>query len=278
MENEGRGMLYLVGTPIGNMNDITLRALDTLNKVDLIAAEDTRQTRKLLSHFSIQKPVTSYFEHNKQEKGPVLINALSEGKSVALVSDAGMPGISDPGNDLVRECIRLGIPVSVIPGPSALLTGLVASGLETASFVFGGFFPRDKKARKTTLEGMREERRTMVFFESPRRLVRTLQDILEACGDRQCCVARELTKRYEEYHRGTLSEVLAYYDKTGTKGEITLVVAGRPPGLAVPPSWEQVEREMEILAGKGVNKKDAVKKIAKEIGISKRELYNRFMK
>jgi len=270
--------LYLVGTPIGNMEDITLRALDTLKKVDLIAAEDTRQTRKILAHYSIQNKTISYFEHNKREKGPVLIAALLEGKSVALVSDAGMPGISDPGNDLVRECIRLGIPVTVVPGPSALLAGLVASGLDTASFMFGGFFPREKQARKMTLERMKEETRTMVFFESPRRLVRTLHDILAACGDRPCCVAREITKRFEEYRRGLISEVLAYYGQKETKGEITLVVAGKVAEKVAPPSWEQMETELGSLIDKGLSKKEAIKRLAQATGVAKRDLYNRFMK
>ena len=279
MEAKPKGSLFLVGTPIGNLRDISVRALETLKVVDLIAAEDTRHTQKLLNHYEIKKPVTSYFEHNKHIKGQVLINEMLSGKNIALVSDAGMPGISDPGSELVRQCIDEGLKITVIPGASALLTGLVASGLDTSGFVFLGFFPRTKKDRKKLLQKLQEESRTLVFYESPHRIVEALNDILEAWGDRECCVARELTKIHEEYNRGLLSEVIALYrDKAAIKGEITAVIAGKIPEQAVKPEWETLENEVERLVAAGLSRKEAVKEAAKTLGVSRRELYNRLMR
>lgn len=272
-----KGTLFLVGTPIGNLGDITLRAIETLKNADLVAAEDTRQTQKLLSHFSIKKPITSYFEHNKKSKGPEIIEELLQGKMVALVSDAGMPGISDPGSDLVRECIKNDIKVSVIPGPSALLTGLVASGQDTNAFIFAGFFPRQTKDKKRLLETFAQEPRTLIFYESPHRLCSTLEELKASWGERSCCVARELTKIYEEYRRGTLSEVLEYYKNKNIKGEITLIIEGYK-SETVSFTWEEIEDRVAFLINNGLSRKEAIKKAAEEYGISRRELYNRMMK
>jgi len=266
-----------VGTPIGNLGDITLRALETLKNADLIAAEDTRQTQKLLSHFSIKKPITSYFEHNKRSKGAEIIDELLRGKMVVLVSDAGMPGISDPGSDLVKECIEKDIKVSVIPGPSALLTGLVASGLDTSAFIYVGFFPRQTKEKKKLLDTLAKEPRTLIFYESPHRLCSTLEEIKASWDDRGCCVARELTKIYEEYRRGALSEVLDYYKNKSIKGEITLIIEGYKSEDASF-SWEEIEDRVASLINMGSSKKEAIKEAAGEYGISRRELYNRVMK
>lgn len=271
------GVLYLVGTPIGNLGDITLRALEILKSVDLIAAEDTRQTRKLLNHYGIEKAVTSYHHHNRYAKGARLLEELKRGATIALVSGAGMPGISDPGADLVKACVGEDIKISVIPGPSALITGLTASGLDTGSFIYCGFFPRHKKERKILLENLRWEERTLIFYESPRRLVETLRDMGEAWGDRPCCVARELTKVFEEYRRGTISKILAGLAGQEIKGEITLVVAGQKKEAAAP-NWAEAAAMVEKLVQTGLNRKAAVKETAKALGVSKRELYAREMK
>lgn len=281
MENNSVGLipgtLYLVGTPIGNLGDITLRAIETLKSVDLIAAEDTRQTKKLLNHLGIEKPLTSYYEHNKQVKGPQLIEELQAGKNIALVSDAGMPGISDPGTDLVQSCISQGLPLIVIPGPSALITGLVASGLDTTSFTFLGFFPRGKKEQKNLLKQFVKEPQTLIFYESPYRIITTLEVILEYLGDRRCCVARELTKIYEDYRRGTISEVLKHYEGGQVKGEITLLIEGFRGEEQVEnnPSWEKIASTVATLRAEGLSLGEASKIAAQEYGLSKREIYNR---
>lgn len=277
MERSTCGTLFIVGTPIGNLGDITLRALETLERVDLIAAEDTRQTMKLLNHYGIKKPVTSYFEHNKLVKGPVLIQELLEGKNVALVSDAGMPGISDPGAQLIKECISKEIPLTVIPGPSAVLTGLVASGLDTSGFVFCGFFPREKKEKKRLLNSLAQEARTLVFYESPHRLRDTLLSMQECWGDRQCCVARELTKVFEEYVRGNISQILAVLENKSLKGEITLIIAGNQERESKGLSMGEGEAYFKELVSTGMSKKEALKEAARLYGIPKRELYQRVM-
>lgn len=278
MEERNEGMLFLVGTPIGNLGDITVRALELLREVDLIAAEDTRQTKKLLNHYNINKPITSYFEHNKQSKGPVLIQEILAGKKIAIVSDAGMPGISDPGSDLVKECIAEGIKVVPIPGPSAIITGLVASGLDTNGFVFGGFFPRENKEQQRVLNELSSEKRTIVFYESPHRLKKSLEIILENWGDRGCCVARELTKIYEEFARGLISHVLQYYKEAPLKGEITLLIEGRKPQETGQASVEEAEHYFMTLTAQGMDRKKAVKEAARVTGLPKRDLYNRVMK
>lgn len=278
MVENSSGVLFIIGTPIGNLKDITLRALDTLKDIDLIAAEDTRQTKKLLNHFSIIKPIVSYHEHNKYSKGPGLVQELKAGKNIGLVSDAGMPGISDPGADLVQACIEEDIKITVIPGPSALITGLVASGLDTNGFIFAGFFPRSSKERKKVLESLGQEQRTIIFYESPRRLLGTLEIIRNSWGDRQCCIARELTKLYEEFQRGRISEILSAYEIKTVKGEITLLLEGKTIREDYKPSWEIIESYYLELIGEGKSRKEAVKEAAKHWGVSKRELYNRVMK
>ncbi|HOB81576.1 MAG TPA: 16S rRNA (cytidine(1402)-2'-O)-methyltransferase [Peptococcaceae bacterium] len=272
------GMLFLVGTPIGNLKDITLRALEVLQEVDLIAAEDTRQTRKLLNHYNIHKPITSYFEHNKVFKGAYLLGELRQGKNIALVSDAGMPGISDPGADVVRLCIEQNIMVTVVPGPSAVLTALVASGLDCNGFLFAGFFPRTKKEKKQLWEELGREKRTLIFYESPHRLVQTLGDLLEVWGDRNCCVARELTKVFEEYRRGRLSEVREYYQDRAVKGEVVLLVEGASQENASGQSSadrtpEEIERCYNALLEQGYERKAALKEAARMLRLPKREVY-----
>lgn len=267
------GTLYIVGTPIGNLKDITLRALETLKEVDLIAAEDTRHTQKLLNHYAIVKPVTSYFEHNKVAKGAWLLEKLKEGANIALVSDAGMPGISDPGADLVKACLHENIPLTVIPGPSAILTALVASGLDCSGFVFVGFFPRLKKEKKKIFAELREEKRTLVFYESPNRLLTTLGEIKEAWGERYCCVARELTKIYEEYRRGTVSEQIGYWQDHPPKGEITLLVEGAKTEDLPTVTPEKIIACYQDLMVKGLSSPEALKETAKLLNVPKREVY-----
>lgn len=277
MEKEDlKGTLYLCATPIGNLEDITLRALRILKEADLIAAEDTRHTQKLLNHFGITKPLTSYFEHNKREKGPYLINALLSGKQVALVSDAGTPGISDPGADLVKLCIEAGVQVVAVPGPSAMLSALVIAGLPTEKFVFYGFWPREKRKQQALLKDLRRQRATLIFYEAPHRILKTLHMLLEILGDREAAAARELTKRYEEVVRGRLSELIKHFTETAPRGEFTLVVAGAA----------EEEQQMEELAGlpdplahiqqlimDGSTKKEAIKAVAAAHNMPKREVY-----
>ncbi len=275
MSDKNPGTLYVVGTPIGNLGDITLRAIETLKKVDLIAAEDTRQSRKLLNHLGIEKPLTSYYEHNKLTKGPQLLTELQNGKNIALVSDAGMPGVSDPGADLIKSCIEQGLPITVIPGPSALITALVASGLDTGGFVFLGFFPRGRNEQKKLLEQVEKEPRTLIFYESPHRLQATLQVLRDNLGDRQCCVARELTKIYEEFKRGSISEVLNTFGEEKVKGELTVLLEGfRESESGETPSWEDITEKVTVLREQGFSLGEAAKIAAKQCGLTKREIYN----
>jgi len=220
------GTLYLCGTPIGNLEDITLRALRILKEVDLIAAEDTRVTRKLLSHYQIKTPITSYHQHNKIKKGKELIHLLEKGKNIALVSDAGMPGISDPGYDLVCLAIENKISLVPIPGPTAILSALVISGFPTKHFTFEGFLPASRKNRLKLLKKLKEEERVMIFFESPHRILKSLSDMLEILGNRQIAIMRELTKKFEEVVRGSISEVIDRFNFTPPKGELTIVLSG----------------------------------------------------
>lgn len=221
-------MLYIVPTPIGNLQDITLRALEVLKSVDLILAEDTRTSSKLLNHYQITKQLTPFHQHNEHQVLQHLVNQMLQGKKMALVSDAGTPGISDPAFLLVRECVKVGLRVECLPGATALIPALVNSGLPTNRFCFEGFIPL-KKGRQTLLKKLAEEDRTIVFYESPMRLIRTLRDLIDYFGpDRQCSVSRELSKMFEENHRGTLAEVYEHFNSTGVKGEIVIVIAGRP--------------------------------------------------
>ena len=263
------GTLYVVGTPIGNLEDISLRALRILRQVDLIAAEDTRTTRKLLARYGIETPLTSYYEHNKLTKLDYLLKTLRE-KDVALVSEAGMPGLSDPGYELIRAAIERGIPVVPVPGPSALVTALVVSGLPTDSFVYLGFLPRRREERRRLLESVARERRTLVAFEAPHRLLATLADLKEVLGDRRIAIARELTKVHEEVWRGTTGEALARFEEAPPRGEFTLVIEG-----AKEARWdeERVRQALRRMLREGVGTREAVKTVAELAGWPKREVY-----
>ena len=268
------GTLYLCATPIGNLQDITLRVLETLKTVDLIACEDTRKTLQLLNHFSISKPVTSYYEHNKMVKGDVLLQQLKEGKNIALVSDAGMPGISDPGYDLVQQCLEEDIPFTVLPGAVAAVTGLVLSGLPTQRFAFEGFIPRVKKERLQFFQNLQQEERTMIFYESPHRLENTLKTMAEVFPDRPMAAARELTKKFEEIVRGTPSEVLAHFAEQGIRGEFVLLLHGAEPAQPEERDINWAVARTAQLEQEGIAQKDAIKQAAKEAGLSKRDVYN----
>ena len=272
-----KGTLHIVATPIGNLEDITLRALRTLKEVNLIAAEDTRRTRILLNHYSIKTPLTSYYEYNKLIKGKQLIDRLETGDNVALVSDAGTPGISDPGYHLIKLALQSSISVVPIPGVSAVITALSVSGLPTDSFVFQGFLPNKIMARKKLIEKMAEEKRTLVFYESPNRLRAALQDLLEICGDREIVVTRELTKIFEEVIRGKITHVLNVLNGRQIKGEITLLISGkRASDSGGDTSISQLLQEYQKRYD--LPMKDLVKMISEEKGISKREVYQESLK
>ncbi len=275
---DGQGKLYLCATPIGNLDDITLRVLDTLKKVDLIAAEDTRHSIKLLNHFHIKTPMTSYHEYNKVEKARYLVDQLKKGVNIALVTDAGTPGISDPGEELVRQCHEAGVELTSLPGPAACITALTISGLPTRRFCFEAFLPPDKKERQMILEELKEETRTIIVYEAPHRLERTLEELFKTLGERNITICRELTKRYEEAFRTTFSGALSFYEDHEPKGECVVIIEGK--------SFEQVERErqqsfeemtiaehMDQYLSQGIDKKEAMKKVAKDRGISKRDVY-----
>ncbi|MEH2138037.1 16S rRNA (cytidine(1402)-2'-O)-methyltransferase [Nostoc sp.] len=267
------GTLYVVGTPIGNLEDITFRAVRILQTVDIIAAEDTRHTGKLLQHFQVKTPQVSYHEHNRTSRIPELLEHLINNKAIALVSDAGMPGISDPGYELVKACIEAGIPVVPIPGASAAITALSASGLPTNRFVFEGFLPPKTQQRQEHLESLQTESRTMIFYESPHRLRDTLQDLAEVWGsDRQIVLGRELTKLYEEFWRGTITEAIAHYSQREPQGEYTLVVAGIPasqPQL----TEEELKAELKQLISQGISRSQASRQLAKFTSLPRRQLY-----
>lgn len=278
-----KGILYLVATPIGNLQDITFRAINTLKEVDMIAAEDTRQTIKLLNHFEIKKPLISYYEHNKITKGNYLIGQLLEGKNIALVSDAGSPGISDPGEDLVKLAIENEIMVTMIPGPVAAVTGLVISGLPTGRFVFEGFLPMNKRSRQERLQQLKDEIRTIVFYEAPHKLPYTLKDMYNAWGDRKIALARELTKRYEEVIRCSLSEAMERYQVEAPKGEFVVIIEGQSQELILENQRDKyteisLEEHLNMYMEKGLSKKEAIKKAADDRGMNKRDLYNMVMK
>jgi 16S rRNA (cytidine1402-2'-O)-methyltransferase len=266
------GTLYLVATPIGNLEDITARALRVLRTVSLIAAEDTRHTRGLLTHFDIHTPLTSYFEHNKLSKLESILAALETG-DVALVSDAGMPALSDPGYELVRAALEAGHRISPVPGPSALTAALAASGLPTDAFVYVGFLPRKDGERRRLLESLRAEPRTLVAFESPHRLLDTLDAVQATLGDRRLAVARELTKLFEEIYRGPVSQARAHFGAKGVAGEITLVIAGAAESPAEQWDEARVRAELADLLAAGLKRKDAAKQIAERAGWSVREVY-----
>ncbi len=269
------GTLYLVPTPIGNLEDITFRAIRVLQEADLIAAEDTRQTRKLTTHFQIETPLVSYHDHNKQQSGPELVKKLQEGRVVALVSDAGMPGISDPGEELAKQCISQGIPVVALPGANAALTTLVASGLSAKQFVFCGFLPKGKKERKDELERLNAFEETLLFYEAPHRISQTLQAIHDVFGERQVAIGRELTKKFEEYQRGTLSDAIEWV-KTGTiKGEFCIAVSGREELVEEESWWSALDeiQHVDHYVTIGLAQKEAIKQVAKDRSVPKRDIY-----
>lgn len=274
-----RGTLYLCSTPIGNLGDVTLRALETLSSCDLVAAEDTRKTRRLLSHFDIHTPMISYREENRDAAGSRIIKRLERGDDVALVSDAGTPGISDPGQDLVRRCLDEGIEIQAVPGANAALTALVLSGLPTVRFSFEGFLPRKKGPRRRALEELASDSRTLIFHESPQRVADTLEDIGEVLGERRIALARELTKKFEEVMRGNVSEIRGELEGRPVRGEVVLVVEGAG-GVAVPAiSEEEALGEVQRLRASGVSLKDAASQVAgRSPGLSKSRLYNAALK
>lgn len=270
--------LYLVSTPIGNLEDITLRALRVLKEVDLIACEDTRHTRKLLDHFGIRKPVISYHEHNEQTRAAELAGRLAQGESIAIVTDAGTPGISDPAYRIVRAAIEQGVEVVPIPGPAALIAGLVSSGLPTDSFYFGGFLPPRKGARRTRLNELRSERSTLVFYESPHRIREALSDAEDVLGDREASLARELTKLHEQFLRGRLSEIRARLDVQSPRGEMTLVIAGcGDDNLYATEQLSLTAQVDKLMNDQGLTRSDALKAVARSRGLSKREAYQKLL-
>lgn len=273
-------VLYLVGTPIGNLGDISPRCREILEAVDFIAAEDTRNTLKLLNYMGIKKPLISYFEHNKRERGLEILSRIQEGKTCALVTDAGMPGISDPGEDLVKLLTEEGYEVSVVPGPCALISALVLSGLPTGRFSFQGFLSTAKKNRREHLEGLKYTKETLIFYEAPQKLRNTLNDLLEHLGDRRIALCRELTKLHEEVQRGTVSEMIAHYQEKDPRGEYVLVVEGATEEKQEEAFWQKltVSAHVDYYVQTGMTKKEAVKAVAADRGVAKNEIYNEVMK
>jgi len=272
---EKPGTLYLCATPIGNLEDMTYRGVRVLSEVAVIAAEDTRHTRKLLSHFDIHTRLISYHEHNKIERGPEIIERLLAGDDVAIVSDAGLPGISDPGSDLVALAVQAGITVVPLPGANAALSALVCSGLDTSLFSFIGFLPKHKKKRRELIASLVMSSYTMVFYESPHQIKKTLAELSQAFGERQAVAARELTKKFEEFIRGTLESLGQHFSECEPRGEFTLIVAGQSAERAegVAPSQVPLVDAVMALIEMGINKKDAIKTIAQERGLPKRDVY-----
>lgn len=278
------GILYLVATPIGNLEDMTFRAVRTLSEVDLIAAEDTRNSIRLLNHFEIKTPMTSYHEYNKIDKAYQLVAKMREGKNIALITDAGTPGISDPGEDIVRICYEEGIPVTSLPGAAACITALTMSGLPTRRFAFEAFLPKDKKEHQAVLEELKTETRTIIIYEAPHHLVRTLQELSDALGgDRRLTICRELTKRHEEKLQMTLADSLSYYEFNEPRGEYVLIIAGRSREemkKEEQAGWEalSLEEHMAHYESQGIDRKEAMKRVAKDRGVSKRDIYQALLK
>ena len=272
------GKLYLCATPIGNLEDMTYRVVRTLGEVDLIAAEDTRNSIKLLNHFDIHTPMTSYHEYNKIEKGRILVRQMLEGQNVALITDAGMPGISDPGEELVRMCRDAGVPVTALPGACACVTALVISGQSTRRFCLEAFLPTDKKERKAILEELKNETRTIILYEAPHHLVGTLQELYQALGNRRMTLCRELTKKYETAFRTTIEDLIAFYKDQKPLGECVLVIEGRSRKEMEQESQESwrdisIEEHMAIYENQGIARKEAMKMVAKDRGVTKRDIY-----
>ena len=272
------GILYLCATPIGNLQDMTPRVVETLKEVDLIAAEDTRNSIKLLNHFEIKTPMTSYHEFNKVEKALYLVEQLQTGKNIALISDAGTPAISDPGEILVRECHKAGIQVTSLPGACALITALTMSGLNTRRFCMEGFLPSDKKEKRNILEELKQESRTIILYEAPHRLSKTLSELYEALGDREIALCRELTKKFETVMKTTLKEAIDYYKENEPRGEYVLVLEGKSlveKKQEKIEEWEKmsIEEHMAFYENQGIDHKEALKKVAKDRGVGKRDIY-----
>ena len=284
MEQHKTGTLYLCATPIGNLEDITYRVLRTLKEVDLIAAEDTRNSIRLLNHFEIKTPMTSYHEYNKIEKAYQLVAKMREGKNIALITDAGTPGISDPGEDIVRICYEEGIPVTSLPGAAACITALTMSGLPTRRFAVEACLPKDKKEHQAVLEELKTETRTIIIYEAPHHLVRTLQELSDALGgDRRLTICRELTKRHEEKLQMTLADSLSYYEVNEPRGEYVLIIAGRSREemkKEEQAGWEalSLEEHMAHYESQGIDRKEAMKRVAKDRGVSKRDIYQALLK
>lgn len=280
MNTDKRGVLYIVGTPIGNLKDITLRAIETLQNVDIILAEDTRQTLKLLNHLNISKQLISYHRHNEEAKVQMVVELLDAGKNIALVSDAGMPIISDPGQGLVRYLVENNYKIEVVPGVTALITAIVKSGMDSTRFSFEGFLSVSKKQRIKRLNELKDEIRTMIFYEAPHKILYTLKDMYETFGQRNICICRELTKIHEEYRHTTFKDAIKDIEENGIKGEIVLIVEGRN-------ELELEEKRKEELGkidpvnlvkeymGSGIEKKEAIKRVAKELGVNKNEVYKK---
>lgn len=277
-KNEEKGTLYIVGTPIGNLDDMTIRGINTLKNVDVILAEDTRQTLKLLNHFNISKHMISYHRHNEDEKIKTVLELLDGGKNLALVSDAGMPIISDPGQNLVKYLVKNKYNIEVIPGVTALITGIVKSGLDSTRFTFEGFLSINKKQRKERLESLKNETRTMIFYEAPHKILATLKDMYAVFGNREICIARELTKIHEEYINTTFLDAISYISKNGIKGEIVLLISGIDENILMVDKKSESENinSIELVKEyiqKGDTKKDAIKKVAKLKGVNKDSVY-----
>lgn len=273
-----QGKLYLCATPIGNLEDITLRVLRTLQEVDLIAAEDTRNSIKLLNHFDIKTPMTSYHEFNKIEKAHQLVEKMQSGTNIALITDAGTPGISDPGEELVKIAYEAGIEVTSLPGAAACITALTLSGLSTRRFAFEAFLPKDKKERKRVLEELKDETRTIIIYEAPHHLIKTLEELEKELDNRKITLCRELTKKYEEAHRTTIHKVLDCYKDKEPRGEYVLVIEGKTKEQVEEErkkEWENLtlEEHMQVYEEKGISRKEAMKLVAKDRGISKRDVY-----
>ena len=284
MEQHKTGTLYLCATPIGNLEDMSVRAIRTLKEADLIAAEDTRNSIRLLNHFEIKTPMTSYHEYNKIEKAYQLVAKMREGKNIALITDAGTPGISDPGEDIVRICYEEGIPVTSLPGAAACITALTMSGLPTRRFAFEAFLPKDKKEHQAVLEELKTETRTIIIYEAPHHLVRTLQELHDTLGgDRRLTICRELTKRHEEKLQMTLADSLSYYEVNEPRGEYVLIIAGRSREemkKEEQAGWEalSLEEHMAHYESQGIDRKEAMKRVAKDRGVSKRDIYQALLK
>lgn len=269
-------MLYLVATPIGNLKDISLRALEVLREVDIIAAEDTRHTSKLLMHYDISKPLISYHEHNEDTQAKKIVELLKDGKTIALVSDAGTPGISDPGEKLVKLLIDEGLEYRLIPGPNAAIMGLVLSGFVARSFVYEGFLPQDKKKRRQVLYLLEKEERTSIFYEAPHKLLTTLKDMKDYVKDREICLCRELTKIHEEIKRGKIGELIDFYSLNKARGEFVILVEGSKEQDDYKPTDDEIVLMIDEKIKDGINRKQAIKDLATEKGLSRNELYRTY--